>query len=84
MEGRGLYEISGIAWSGAGRIARVEVTADGGTNWQDAMLEGPVLSKSVVRFRLPWQWNGSNALLQSRATTRRATFNRRAKPIRKR
>jgi sulfane dehydrogenase subunit SoxC len=21
-----------------------------------------------VRFRLPWQWNGSNALLQSRAT----------------
>ena len=68
MEGRGLYEISGIAWSGAGRIARVEVTADGGTNWQNAMLEGPVLSKSVVRFRLPWQWNGSNALLQSRAT----------------
>lgn len=68
MEGRGLYEISGIAWSGSGRIARVEVSADGGATWKEARLQGPVLSKSVTRFRLPWDWNGEPALLQSRAT----------------
>jgi sulfane dehydrogenase subunit SoxC len=67
MQGPGLYEISGVAWSGSGRIARVEVSLDGGATWQDARLEGPVLPKSLVRFRMPWQWNGSAAVLQSRA-----------------
>jgi sulfane dehydrogenase subunit SoxC len=64
---RGWYEITGIAWSGAGRIAKVEVSADGGTNWREAALQGPILSKSFTRFRLPWDWNGTPALLQSRA-----------------
>jgi sulfane dehydrogenase subunit SoxC len=68
MDGRGLYEISGMAWSGAGRIARVEVSTDGGGTWHDARLQGPVLPKAVTRFRLPWDWNGQPAQLQSRAT----------------
>jgi sulfane dehydrogenase subunit SoxC len=68
MEGRGLYEISGLAWSGSGRIVRVEVSADGGATWNNARLDGPVLSKAATRFRLPWEWNGGSALLQSRAT----------------
>jgi sulfane dehydrogenase subunit SoxC len=68
MQGPGWYEISGIAWSGAGRVSRVEVSIDGGTSWRDAVLQEPVLSKSVTRFRMPWQWNGQHALLQSRAT----------------
>ena len=67
MQGPGLYEISGIAWSGLGRIARVEVSFDGGATWKDARLQGPVLSKSVTRFRLPWEWNGAPTMLQSRA-----------------
>jgi sulfane dehydrogenase subunit SoxC len=67
MDGRGLYEISGLAWSGSGRIARVDVSDDGGTTWNPAQLQSPILSKSVTRFRLPWQWNGKPALLQSRA-----------------
>jgi sulfane dehydrogenase subunit SoxC len=67
MTGRGLYEISGMAWSGAGRITRVDVSTDGGITWSAAQLEGPVLSKSVTRFRLPWEWRGEPALLQSRA-----------------
>ena len=68
MQGPGLYELSGLAWSGAGRVAKVEVSADGGATWRDAMLQAPVLLKSVTRFHLPWNWSGAPAMLQSRAT----------------
>jgi sulfane dehydrogenase subunit SoxC len=64
----GFYEISGIAWSGAGRIRRVEVSTDGGATWADAALIGEERPKSLVRFRLPWEWSGKEAVLQSRAT----------------
>jgi sulfane dehydrogenase subunit SoxC len=64
----GLYEISGLAWSGAGRIAKVEVSADGGRSWAEAALQPPVLSKALTRFRLAWRWTGGPAILQSRAT----------------
>jgi len=64
----GFYEISGLAWSGRGKIVRVEVSADGGANWMDASLQEPVLSKCLTRFRLPWSWSGAPALLSSRAT----------------
>jgi sulfane dehydrogenase subunit SoxC len=67
MQGPGLYQISGIAWSGAGRIRRVEVSADGGATWAEAALSEPVLPKALVRFRLPWRWNGGLAVLKSRA-----------------
>jgi sulfane dehydrogenase subunit SoxC len=65
---RGFYEISGVAWSGAGEIARVEVTLDGGASWGDAALQAPVLSKCLTRFRFPWRWDGGPALLASRAS----------------
>jgi sulfane dehydrogenase subunit SoxC len=68
LKGAGLYEISGLAWSGNGRIARVEVSADGGQSWAPAALSEPVLSKALTRFRLPWRWTGGPAVLQSRAT----------------
>jgi sulfane dehydrogenase subunit SoxC len=68
MQGPGLYEISGIAWSGAGRIRRVEVSADGGASWGEAALTEPVLPKALTRFRMPWQWDGGPAVLLSRAT----------------
>jgi len=64
----GFYEISGIAWSGAGRIRRVEVSADAGATWVDAALTGEERAKCLVRFRLPWEWTGQAAVLQSRAT----------------
>jgi len=63
----GYYEITGIAWSGRGTISRVEVSTDGGESWQEASLEEPVLPKCHTRFRLPWIWNGEEAVLQSRA-----------------
>ena len=68
MKGAGLYEISGLAWSGAGRVAKVEVSADGGKTWALAALTGPILPKAVTRFRLPWKWDGQPATLTSRAT----------------
>ena len=67
LDRRGPYELTGIAWSGAGRIRRVEVSADGGASWRDASLQGPIYSKSFTRFRLPWEWTGTAAVLQSRA-----------------
>jgi sulfane dehydrogenase subunit SoxC len=63
-----IYEISGLAWSGAGRIRRVEVSTDGGATWSDAALTGEERPKSFARFRLPWEWKGGDAMLQSRAT----------------
>lgn len=63
----GFYEISGLAWSGRGRIRRVDVSADGGASWQEAALQDPILPKCLTRFRLPWTWQGGPAVLQSRA-----------------
>lgn len=63
----GYYNISGLAWSGRGKIEGVDVSYDGGVNWYPARLETPVLSKALSRFNIPWVWNGSSALLQSRA-----------------
>ncbi|MBM3557306.1 MAG: sulfite dehydrogenase, partial [Alphaproteobacteria bacterium] len=65
--GPGPYEVSGLAWSGRGRIKRVDLSTDGGTTWQTARLQAPVLSRAVTRFRFAWAWNGREALLQSRA-----------------
>ena len=67
LGGPGLYEISGIAYSGNGRIEKVMVSADGGKSWAQAALQGPINSKAFTRFRAPWRWDGSPAVLQSRA-----------------
>jgi len=69
----GFYEVSGLAWSGHGRVTRVEVSADGGRSWADAELAPPVLDKALTRFSIPWRWDGRPALLMSRATDERAT-----------
>jgi sulfane dehydrogenase subunit SoxC len=64
---RGFYEISGLAWSGRGRIRHVDVSTDGGESWKEARLQDPILSKCLTRFRFSWNWDGSPSLLQSRA-----------------
>ena len=68
LKGLGLYEVSGLAWSGYGKIKRVDVSADGGKSWTPAALQEPVLAKALTRFRVPWRWDGGPAVLQSRAT----------------
>ena len=67
MHGPGLYQISGIAWSGSGKIRRVDVSADGGKSWAEAALAEPVLPKALARFRMAWRWDGGPAVLMSRA-----------------
>jgi sulfane dehydrogenase subunit SoxC len=64
---RGFWEITGIAWSGRGRVTSVEVSADGGGSWTRAELQEPVLPKCHTRFRCSWTWDGREALLMSRA-----------------
>ena len=65
---KGWQEIRGLAWSGRGRIVKVEVSVDGGKHWQLAHLQGPVLAKAHTRFTLPWRWDGAPAEISSRAT----------------
>ena len=65
---RGWIEIRGIAWSGRGMVTRVEVSTDGGKTWEDAKLQGPVLSKAHTYFRHLWSWDGSRTEILSRAT----------------
>ncbi len=65
--GKGPMVISGLAWSGNGRITRVDVSLDGGRNWKTARIDGPSLSKSLHRFYLDIDWDGSEMLIQSRA-----------------
>lgn len=64
---KGYYNITGLAWSGRGRIKRVDVSVDGGKNWQTARLDSVVLPKSLTRFNIDWVWDGGPAVLQSRA-----------------
>lgn len=68
LKGAGLYQISGLAWSGRGKVKRVDVSADGGKTWAQAALQDPVLPRCLTRFRAPWRWDGRAAVLQSRVT----------------
>lgn len=67
LNAKGLYQVSGIGWSGAGGIASVEVSADGGKSWADAALDAHVLPKCLTRFRAAWHWDGSPSVIMSRA-----------------
>src|SRR6266851_693513 len=67
LHDRGWWEISGIAWSGRGRITRVDVSSDGGKQWEPAELQQPVLPKCHTRFRYLWNWDGRGTTLLSRA-----------------
>jgi sulfane dehydrogenase subunit SoxC len=67
LPGPGFYEITGLAWSGRGKITRVQVSTDGSKSWADAHMQTPILPICHTRFRFPWYWDGTPAILQSRA-----------------
>lgn len=68
LESRGWYPVQGLAWSGRGRVTRVEVSTDAGRSWQDAELMGHSLPKAALRFQRMFEWTGAERLLLSRAT----------------
>ncbi len=65
---KGWIEIRGIAWSGRGKVAQVEVSTDAGKTWQLATLQEPVLDKAHTAFRYVWRWNGDETEIMSRVT----------------
>ena len=67
MRGPGFYEITGLAWSGSGKVRAVDVSTDGGRSWREATLEEPIMDKCLTRFKAPWTWDGKPAVLMSRA-----------------
>ncbi len=67
MIAKGRNVISGIAWSGRGKITRVDVTIDGGKNWREARIDGPVFERSLTRFYVDFDWQGQEMMVQSRA-----------------
>ena len=66
--GTGPVVITGLAWSGRGSIKRVDVTVDGGKTWHEARLAPQANDKALHRFYFDHIWDGSEMLLQSRAT----------------
>jgi sulfane dehydrogenase subunit SoxC len=64
---KGRNVLSGLAWSGRGTITRVDVSLDGGRNWREARIDGPVLDASLTRFYVDFEWTGQDLLIQSRA-----------------
>src|SRR5580704_6541140 len=68
LSGPGFYEISGLAWSGAGAVRTVEVSTDGGQTWKKAEFRSPVFRMAHTRFALPWRWDGKPCTLLSRCT----------------
>ena len=64
---QGFHSITGLAWSGRGKVKKVDVSIDGGRNWKAARLDGPVLSKCLTRFNTDFVWDGKPVILQSRA-----------------
>lgn len=65
-DGPGLYQITGLAWTGSGKIKQVDVSTDGGLTWAEAELQEPILPKTLTRFRIPWNWQGNPSILKSR------------------
>lgn len=67
LSGPGWWPISGLAWSGRGRITRVDISVDGGKTWAEAELVSPLTPKTQVRFQYLWNWKGGDAMIMSRA-----------------
>lgn len=60
--------LRGRSWSGEGRIARVDVSLDGGQSWQPARLRDPNIDRAWVRWDVDWDAAPGSQRLQARAT----------------
>jgi len=64
----GYQRIMGLAWSGHGKIAKVEISTDDARTWKQAQLNMPVLPKAQTRFQMDWNWDGKPTEIVSRST----------------
>ena len=67
ISGAGWWPVRGLAWSGRGKIERVDVSTDGGNTWTTAEIVGANLPKAHVRFQHMWKWDGKPTRIMSRA-----------------
>jgi sulfane dehydrogenase subunit SoxC len=68
---KGYVQITGLAWSGGGKVTKVDISTDGGRSWKEAKLQTPVHTKAHTRFTFDWAWNGDEAVIMSRTTDER-------------
>jgi sulfane dehydrogenase subunit SoxC len=68
LAGPGIYQVSGLAWSGGGAVRKVEVSTDGGQTWKDAEIRSPIYRMAHTRFGMNWKWDGKECVIQSRCT----------------
>ncbi len=64
----GYYEITGLAWSGWGKVRKVDISLDGGKSWKEAKLQDPILPMAHTRFNFDWTWTGEDTVIMSRCT----------------
>ena len=67
LKDKGYYQIRGLAWSGRGKITKVDISTDGGKNWKKAKMTVPVLSQNFTEFTLDWNWDGETTVIMSRS-----------------
>ena len=64
----GAHLLRGRSWSAYGKIAKVEVSLDGGKSWRLARLREPNFTQAWVRWDVSWNARPGNYKLQARAT----------------
>jgi DMSO/TMAO reductase YedYZ molybdopterin-dependent catalytic subunit len=64
----GEYMVRGYAWSGSGSVVRVELSIDGGRNWQSTSLLEPRYRWGWTRWEYAWRAVPGEFELCSRAT----------------
>jgi len=67
LSGPGWWPITGLAWTGRGRITRVDISVNGGSSWSEAELITPLTPRAPVRFQYLWKWTGEESMIMSRA-----------------
>jgi sulfane dehydrogenase subunit SoxC len=66
LPAHGVYQITGLAWSGGGAVRKVEISTDGGHTWKEAEIRGDVHKMAHTRFGMNWKWEGQECVIMSR------------------
>jgi len=64
----GRVTLRGAAWAGRQRVTRVEVSADGGATWAEAVVGEPLSAFAWAEWRFEWEARPGPATLCVRAT----------------